>query len=95
MKPKTREDYAKKMQRRTPAPKKGKSRKDHAAVEKESNAALVKKNEWLVNESNRVVGAMEYTIAVLDAALKTACQETRHPAEWYVKKAEEEIEARE
>lgn len=57
MRAKTREAYAKKMQRRPP-PKMGKKRKASELVTRESNAALVRKNERLIEESNHAIAAL-------------------------------------
>lgn len=86
MKTKTKADYTAKMRRR-PAPKKGKSRKDHAMVNRESNTALVAKNQALAMECARLntVGV------ILDRALRLACRETRHDAEFYIDAAEKEL----
>ena len=92
MKAKTRENYAKKMQRRPP-PKMGKKRKASELVTRESNAALVRKNERLIEESNHAIAALEFTCEVFNRALTIACRETNRTAEWYCTKAEDEITA--
>ncbi len=68
----TPEQYAAKMQRRKPTPKKGKSRKNHEATNRESNAALLERYNLLVCKHNDYVVGTGYTMRVLAMALKKA-----------------------
>ncbi len=72
MKVRTKEQYnALQHKRHKPEPKRGKSRK--VSVEKESNAALVKKLQKVTTESMRAVAALEWSARILDRALALAC----------------------
>ena len=92
----TPEQYAAKMQRRKPAPKKGKSRKDHAEINRESNSALLKRYNQLVDEHNNYVARTDYTMRVLAVALKKAANRKTMYSEVtdleYIEMAREAIE---
>jgi hypothetical protein len=88
----TPEQYAERMRRRKPEPKKGKSRKDSSTVNRESNAALVAKIKTMEAHHVQFVGASNYTRAVLERALEKAASTVRMlPVQEFVDKAEAEI----
>lgn len=93
MKSKSREDYSRRMQRRGKKPPLRKVRrpKDHEAVSRESNTALVAKNQNLANKAAHDIILLLYERRVLIDALDLVCKENWQTPEYYIERAERAI----